>query len=184
MKKIFIFIAAIFSLNTAQAFINAPMVDMQSMITANAPANWTVGDYANYKMSIGSFLNGTMSMEVMRFDGTELEINQKLDLQIMQQDCTMVIDITTGETKSLVCNGQAQDTSGGNIEVIETRSEEVTVPAGTFNTTYIKAKETRQNSIMEQWADPYSVAVVGLVKMLTQSQMGEVKAVLTDFNKQ
>jgi hypothetical protein len=149
----------------------------------NEITNWNPGDKANYNLSVGTFLKGTMNMEVLSFDGSILALKQVMDLKVMKQDCEISLDVGTGEITKMVCNGQTQDPGAQDVEIIETRQEKVTVPAGTFDSTWVKAREKTQNTVSEQWVNPFDIPVLGMIKMKAASQMGEINAVLTSFVK-
>ena len=102
-----------------------------------------------------------------------------------KQNCEMTINPQTGETKKFVCNGQEQNADQGQVEVIDSKEDTITVPAGTFTCLYIKAKSTAQGQTNEiqQWANPKLVPVMGMVKTIAPSQMGEVNLELTSFKK-
>jgi hypothetical protein len=101
-----------------------------------------------------------------------------------KQDCDEVIDSTTGAVKSMVCNGQNQNPGdASDVEVIDSKEDTITVPAGTFTCLYIKAHSKSQNADIEQWANPKLVPVMGLVKALAPSQIGQVTVELTSFKK-
>jgi len=163
------------------------MTDLNKVVVNNQETqsgfSWAVGDTANYKLSIGGFINGTMVMTIKSVAADAVVIGQDMDLGFMgKQSCDMTINPNTGETKSMVCNGQAQDpNAGGPVEVIETKEDTVTVPAGTFTCLYIKAKQG-ENQI-EQWANPKLIPVAGMVKAIAASQMGPVNIELTSFKK-
>ncbi|MCE3010511.1 MAG: hypothetical protein LW875_07860 [Proteobacteria bacterium] len=152
-------------------------VDAQNM-------NWKVGDSASYNMK-GGFINGKMVMTIKSITGNEVVINQNLDLGFLgKQDCDATIDASNGQTKKLVCNGQEQQApSQGDIEVVDIKDDKITVPAGTFECLHIIAKNTKDNSEINQWANPKLVPVSGLIKAVTPSQIGTMTVELTSFKK-
>lgn len=164
------------------------MILVQTIITvfAMAMAGFTFheGDQANYKMNIASFINGTMSMTVTAVTADSVTMEQKVDMMGQAQSCISIMNPNTGEIKSITCNGQAQNPpAAGDIEVIETKEDTVTVPAGTFQTLYVKAKQKSQNQEIEQWINPKLIPVGGMVKMNTGTQLGPMTAELTSFKK-
>lgn len=147
--------------------------------------NLKVGDTANYKLNLGSLINGSMVMKVTEVAPEQVTISQDMDLGFAgKQSCQIKLNPNTGETTSLVCNGQNQKPGDrGDIELIETKEDTVTVPAGTFRCVYIRARQKSQNQEIQQWAAPREVPVFGMVKSLAPSQMGEVKIELKSFQK-
>lgn len=144
--------------------------------------DWKVGDSATYNLKAG-FIKGTMVMGVKAVAADSVTLTQDMDLGFMgKQACEIVLNPQTGETKSMVCNGQAQDPGqNGNVEIIESKEDTVTVPAGTFTCLYIKAKQDQ--NIVQQWINPKQVPVMGLVKTIAPSQIGDVNIELVSFKK-
>ncbi|MCB0393666.1 MAG: hypothetical protein KDD25_03870, partial [Bdellovibrionales bacterium] len=70
-----------------------------------------------------------------------------------------------------------------DLELIDMRHEKVTVPAGSFDSTYIKAKNKADGKITEQWANPQEITVVGMIKTSSETQFGKMDVVLTSFQK-
>lgn len=189
MKKMLLALA-MFASVSASAAVNLPVlmktITAQTMgdAAARGPFNWVVGDTASYKLNLASFINGTMTMTIKDVQATTVTIQQDLDIQIQKQSCTEVIDSTNGSVKSMVCNGQAQNPGdAGDITVIDSKEDTVTVPAGTFDCLYIKAHSKSQNADIEQWANPKLVPVMGMVKALMPSQIGQIDIELTSFKK-
>lgn len=168
------------TINTLVADINAAILHD---VEAQSPFNWKVGDQATYALNMGGFIKGSMVMGVKEVTSDKLVLTQDMDLGFMgKQSCEITMNPNTGETSSFVCNGQAQDPNqGGAIELIEQKEDTVKVPAGTFVCVYIKAKQGE--NIIQQWVNPREVPVMGLVKTLAPSQMGEVKVELVSFKR-
>lgn len=170
------------TINTVMSSVNETVM---GQIALNNPFNWVVGDTAVYNLTMATFIKGTMTMTIKDVQPTTVTIDQSMDLGFAgKQDCIEVIDSTTGAVKSMVCNGQNQnpgDTS--DVTVVDSKEDTVTVPAGTFVCLYIKAHSASQNTDMEQWANPKLVPVMGLVKALAPSQIGQVTIELASFKK-
>jgi hypothetical protein len=79
----------------------------------------------------------------------------------------------------MIVNGKEQAPPEQDIEVIEVKEDTVTVPAGTYKAVYIKAKDKKQNQEIEQWANPKEVAIMGMIKTISPSQLGKVNVELT-----
>jgi hypothetical protein len=162
--------------------INQSMLAQTQM---EGPFHFAVGDEASYKLNMGGFLNGTMGMKVAAVDadGT-VTINQDMSLMGQSQNCVEVLNPNTGEVKSFKCNGQDQKPGDqGDVEVVETKEDTVTVPAGTFTCLYIKAKQKTSNDVVEQWINPKEIPVFGLAKTIAPSQLGKVTIELTSFKR-
>jgi hypothetical protein len=149
--------------------------------------NFKQGDFAKYDMNIGSFIKGKMEMNVLDVTHEGVWLQQLVDLGFAgKQDVRQLLDPNTGEIKRYIVNGKEQTPPDrGNIEIIEQKQDTVQVPAGRFVCVYIKAniEVQGQKAVAEQWINPRDVAVMGLVKMVTQTQLGPMTAVLTSFKK-
>ena len=167
------------TINTLVADINSAILHD---VDAQAGFNWKEGDQATYNLKAG-FISGKMIMGVKTVAADTLVITQDMDLGFAgKQACEITMNPNTGETKSFICNGQAQDpNAGGAIELIEQKEDTVKVPAGTFVCVYIKAKQGE--NIIQQWINPKEVPVMGLVKTLAPSQLGEVSVELVSFKR-
>ncbi len=168
------------NINTVVADINAAVLHE---VEANGIFDWKVGDTSSYSLTLGSFIKGSMVMGVKAVAADAVVLTQDMDLGFVgKQSCEITMNPNTGETLSFVCNGQAQDPNqGGNVELIEQKEDTITVPAGTFTCIYIKAKQ--EQNIIQQWINPKQVPVLGLVKTIAPSQLGEVTILLTSFKK-
>lgn len=146
--------------------------------------DWKVGDTSSYNLNMG-FIKGTMVMSIKAIEGSIATLGQDLDLGFMgKQNCEVVIDMTNGETKRMTCNGKDQQTpEPGDVEVIEMTEQRVTVPAGTFDCVYIKARQKSQNQEIEQWVNPKIIPISGMAKSIAPSQFGKVTIELTSFKK-
>ena len=146
--------------------------------------SFKVGDEADYKLNMASFIQGTMKMTVKQSDSTALVIDQDVDLgQMGKQSCEETLNPSTGALKKLVCNGQDQSTADqGSQQVEQEKQDTITVPAGTFKCLYVKAKNTKDNSESELWLAPNQVPVGGMVKTLAPSQIGQVDVELSSFH--
>lgn len=187
MKLFFIALTMILSAAQANSINHVPTIlqsELSNIFASSEQREWKVGDSASYKLNMGGFINGSMVMTVKSYDAQGLLITQDMDLGFAgKQNCEMLIDPGTGKTKSLVCNGQNQDVGENNVEIIETKEATVTVPAGTFQAIYIKAKNNSDNSEIQQWVNPRDVPVFGLIKTIAPSQLGEVTIELTSFKR-
>jgi hypothetical protein len=146
--------------------------------------NWKVGDTTSYSIDM-SIIKGTMVMAVKDVQADAVTFTQDMDLGFAgKQACEMIINPNTGETKKMTCNGQDQSTDGaGEIEVVDQKEDTVTVPAGTFTCLYIKAKQKKDGSIVEQWINPKLIPVLGMAKTIAPSQFGPVTIALTSFKR-
>jgi hypothetical protein len=179
--------AEVIPVDLAQAFTQLVQVTQVGHLDEARNFNWKKGDEAKYNIRLGGFGRGTMVMSVMDIVSEGVWIQQLVDLGFLgRQDIRQLIDPQTGEVKKTIVNGQEQaPDANSEIEVIETRDENVTVPAGTFYCMYIKLKITNSQGVTnsENWVNPRQVPVMGLVKMVAQTQVGALNAELTSFKK-
>lgn len=156
------------------------VVAIQSQVSTLG-LKWKVGDQADYKMSIGGFINGTSHSFVREDNGTEIWIQQDMDMGMMgKQKVEILFEKATGQVKKILANGQEQTPpDASQMEIIEQKEDEVTVPAGTFKAIYVKIKNKSDNSIQEAWINPQDVPINGMVKALADSQFGKVTQELT-----
>lgn len=150
----------------------------------NAGLNFKVGDSASYSLDISSFIKGTMDISVKSVSQDAVVLDQAIAVMGQNQSCEETINPNTGAVSSMVCNGQAQDPgNNSDIEVVDSHEEKVTVPAGTFDTLYIKAHDKKANNDIEQWINPKLIPVLGMAKMNAPTQMGTMNLELTSFKK-
>lgn len=186
IKTIIIAISLVFSLNSSANTINNFISEINSVVLQDSESqmsfDWKVGDQATYNLKAG-FISGKMIMGVKAVSADQVVFTQDLELGFMgKQSCEITLNPNTGETISFVCNGQAQDPNqGGSVELIEQKEDTIKVPAGTFTCVYIKAKQG--DNIIQQWVNPRQVPVMGLIKTLAPSQLGEVNIELVSFKK-
>ena len=144
--------------------------------------NWKVGDQCDYKLNLGGFLNGTMIMSIREVTADGTWMVQDVDLQIQKQKIEALIDTNTGEIKKLLVDGKEQAVPKNDIEIVDQKQEQVTVPAGTFDSIHITIKDKANNGdLSEQWVNPRDIPIAGMVKSLANSQIGKVTIELTSF---
>ncbi|MCM2355037.1 MAG: hypothetical protein NDI63_15570 [Pseudobdellovibrio sp.] len=167
----------------AEVLFSSQKAVMQDVVAMGLP--WQVGDENNYKITMG-FLPGTMKMFVREInaDRTEAWLVQDVNLLIQKQKIEALIDMNTGETKKMLVDGQEQQVPASNYEIIDQKEAQVTVPAGTFRTMYIKIQDNGNNGqITEQWVNGRDIPVNGMAKSMSDSPLGKVTIELTSFKK-
>lgn len=164
----------------AQTIAQSLMGDVETMGFV-----FKVGDQANYSLNMGSMIKGSMVLGVKDVQSDAVTITQDMDLGFLgKQNCEMVINPNTGETKSFVCNGQQQKPGDkDDVTMVDSKEDTITVPAGKFICLWIKAHSKSQNADIQQWVSPKNVPILGLVKTIAPSQMGQVVMELTSFKK-
>ena len=189
-KTILLALSLAFTVNAKAVTINDVARDLTNTILSDVNPdgtfNWVVGDTASYNLKMG-FISGSMVMTIKVVEPAKLVIAQDMDLGFMgKQACEMTLNPQNGKLEKMTCNGQDQTPGDqGTTEVIDSKEDTVKVPAGTFTCLYIKAKQTAQGkeTIVQQWANPKLVPVMGLVKAISPTQLGEMNVELVSFKK-
>lgn len=146
--------------------------------------NWTVGDYADYKLNAG-FIPGKIHSVVREETSEGYWVQQDVDMMIQKQKIEILFDKNTGQVKKILVDGkEQQQPDQGDAEVVDIREENITVAAGTFDCMYVKMKNNRDNTEQQAWLNPELIPISGLILMKSPSQMGEVTMELTGYKKQ
>lgn len=148
--------------------------------------DWKVGDNMEYNLKI-SFLSGTSVRSVVsetEVDGRKaiwihntvsiLGQTQKIEQLVRREDGALIKLIVNGEEKELP--------DPGDVEIVEQDYREVTVPAGTFKSVWIKIN-TKDAKGVETWLNPRDTCMDGVLKIVTPTQMGTATMELTKFTK-
>ena len=110
-------------------------------------------------------------------------LQQDMDLGFMgKQKVETLIDKSSGAVLEMIVNDQKQTPPDPNdTEIVETKNDHITVPAGEFDCIYAKLHDKKQNQDAEAWINPKAVPIAGMLKQIAQSQMGPITIELTDF---
>lgn len=155
-----------------------------AMIEAQyAGLNWKVGDKANYSVK-GGILNGKIAGFVREDTGTQLWVQQDAELGVFgKQKVEILFDKADGSIKKLLVNGKEETPPDpSRSEVIEVKEDKITTPAGTFECVYAKIKDKQSGEISEAWVNPSKVPMVGMLKTIAPSQIGQVTVLLQSFS--
>lgn len=142
---------------------------------------WKVGDKANYNISVGTFIKGTSESFVRDVLTDEIWVQQDMDLGMAgKQKVEILFDRATGQVKKILANGQEQTLpDASSVEMVESKEDRVTVPAGTFDAIYFKIRNKSDGKIQEAWINPQEVPINGSVKVLGETPMGKMTQELT-----
>ncbi len=164
--------------------VNALQAQTLAQAQLNQGLNWHVGDQADYKISIGGFINGTSHTFVREDIGTSFWMEQDMDLGMMgKQKIEIQINKTTGAIEKLLANGQAQTApDAADQEVVDMHEDKVTIGMGSYDCIYAKIHSKKDNTFQEAWINPQLVPMMGLLKALADSQFGKVTQEATAFN--
>jgi hypothetical protein len=148
--------------------------------------NWKVGDFhkINIKFVFGG---GTGKKEVTKEEKSQNAVWLVTTMNLMGQNqkTEALYDRATAKVLKLIVNGKEQEVGGedGEIEIIEQKETEVTVPAGKFDCMYIKAKTNAQGqeTTIEAFINPIDVNIDGMLKMILGTQFGPLTLELASF---
>lgn len=189
-KKLFVAVVAIasFQAGAVVKFDLSGLHKLNAKILAEASESvlpFKVGDKADYSLNLAGFLQGTMNMLVREETAEGVWLEQNIDLQIQKQKVETLFDKSTGQVKKVLVDGQEQKLEPGEApEIIESRPDTVTVPAGTFECAYVKLRDKTQNTETELWVNPEVIAIMGMAKMVAQTEIGPLTLELASFLKQ
>ena len=166
-----------------EAIFASQQAQIQEEVIARG-LDWKVGQECNYKLNMGGFINGTMKMYVREIIADGIWMVQDIDLAIQKQKVEVLIDPANGQIKKMLVNGQEQQPPAADYELIDQKEDRITVPAGTFDASYLKIKDNaNKGAITEQWVNPRDIPLSGMVKTLSDSQFGKVTVELNSFKK-
>lgn len=180
MKKLFIAALAVISINAQAA--NLRLNDPVYHIPGLNNLNWKVGDYTNYDVT-SSFGNlGTMEKSATAVEGNGVWVKSELNAIGQKQLTEMLVDQSDGKILKYRENGQEKPVpTGGNLEVISEEGDTVTVPAGTFETIHIKAKQDGKD--FQVWVNPSQVPLDGTIQAIIDTGMFPVTLKLTKYGR-
>ena len=181
MKKILLSLAlALGVTGTAQAFDAGSFVTAMRVAATNG-LNWHVGDTADYNMKIG-FIPATVHTFVREDVGDAFWLQEDMSLLGQAQKVEILIDKNNGQIKKILVNGQEQKApEGGDYEIVETKEDRVTVPAGTFDVVYFKMRDKKTNQEQEAWVNPKLIPITGAAKSISPSQFGKAVQELSSY---
>ena len=188
MKRIG-FLVGLLALGFTQLSAHASLQDIATTVAKQSLAqvqealiNWKVGDRMNYKLTVGGFVEGTMNKAVTEDTGKTLWIEQIMDVLGQKNEVKIEINKEDGTVVKMIVNGEEQEAPTGEIEIISQEFTKVTVPAGTFECVYIKAKTEEVESI-ELWANPAETVMDGALKQKMNTGMVDITMELLSFEK-
>lgn len=145
--------------------------------------DWKVGDQNDYNLDMG-FIKGSMVMKCREISADGIWMDQDMDLGFAgKQQASMLIDPNTGEIKKMLVGGKEQEVPKQNIEVVEVKEANITVPAGTFDCIHARLKDKDNGQETNAWINPEKVPLSGMLKTIQPSQFGEINVELKSFKK-
>lgn len=192
MKKIFVSLFAVLAVlanntsaseNYASVVNEATMKVLTETVSPYNLINWKVGDKANFDISAGNFGKvGTMIKEVISEEGNNIWVQQKADLGFQKDESKMLMSRADGKILKLIHNGKEEAMPDDKIEIISQDSQDVTVPAGTFQSIHIVAKSTKIKKL-EAWINPRDTVMEGAIKQIITTDQIDITLELTSFKR-
>lgn len=145
-----------------------------------AGLDWRVGDKASYKLS-NILLNGTIDAFVREDTGTAYWMQQDMKVMGQAQKVEVLLNKSTGQIEKLLVNGKEEQVPASNVEIVEMKEANVTVPAGTFDCIYAKIKNKDDGKISQAWINGKVAPMTGQLKAVAESQFGEIIQEATSF---
>lgn len=149
--------------------------------------NWKVGDFHKFKVKF-LFGGGDGAKTVPSEDAAQNAVWLKNEMTLMGQKQTTetLLSRTDGKVLKLLVNGKEEDPNKGGdatVEILEQYEENVTVPAGTFKSMYVKLKTTAEGkeTEIEVWINPTAVGLDGQLKLVAKTQFGPLTLEVTEF---
>lgn len=168
-----------FEIDLGKSLVKATVQDV------NQGLDWTVGDTADYNLNMG-FISGTLHSAVREEVDRGFWVQQDANLGPMgEQVIEILYDKNTGQVLEVIANGKKQTPPDpSDMELIEMKEANITVPAGTFDCIYVKVRDNKENKESEGWVNPEQIPVGGMIKTIAPGPFGEIVVELTGFNKQ
>ncbi len=161
--------------------VNVAAVQALNMI------NWKVGDFHKFNVKFvfggGAGLKSVPSEDLAQ---NAVWLKNEMTLMGQKQVTETLLSRTDAKVLKLIVNGKEEDPNMGGdavIEILEQYEDDVTVPAGTFKSMYVKLKSTAQGqeTIIEVWINPTDVGLDGQLKLIAQTQFGPLTLEVTEF---
>lgn len=191
MSKLLSIIALVFCANVgASTNINQiNVIDALSIQQALLPSfttrilYWEVGQKMSHKISVMG-MEGTMDTEVKKETEVGYWLNQDISIAGQVQKVQLLISKEDATIIEMIVNGQKQTPpETPEVEILEQKTANITVPAGTFDCLYAKTKDVASGNIGEIWINPKLIPINGMLKMITKQQGFDIIAELVSFKK-
>jgi hypothetical protein len=159
--------------------------DLLRSVSTLSLINWKVGDSQDYKVVLSGFgMEGTLAKVATKEEnnGTAIWVKNEMKLPIMNDTQEILFDRNTAKVLKYIHNGKEEQLPDDKIEIVETKNEEVTVPAGTFKSTHVIAK-SKQVKQIDIWINPRDISLDGAAKMFMDQGQVKITMELTKFTK-
>lgn len=194
MKTSFLGLSLIAAMATAQVRAEISAVEIQQALrvltvldtvqSAQNLINWQVGDFQDLTVKM-IFGGGTSHKEASSEDRAQNAVWLKNTISLMGQNqvSEALLSRADGKILKLLVNGKEESIPDQKVEILEQAETTITVPAGTFDCMYIKARITSgsQTQELKMWANPVDINLDGELKAVIGSQFGDITMELKQF---
>ncbi|OQW53038.1 MAG: hypothetical protein A4S09_08025 [Proteobacteria bacterium SG_bin7] len=185
MKKLIAILALSVMGSMGFAAEQVDLVAVQTTITRHLTGviDWKVGQELNNKITLMG-MEGTMNVSVASETDKGYWLNQ--DISILGQNMTSeaLISKEDGTIIELKVNGQKQTPpEPPEMEIVEMKNTDITVPAGKYACVYAKLKDLKTNQITEAWLNQKEIPINNMLKMITSQQGMKLTSELVSFKK-
>lgn len=189
-KSILVILSLLFGGVIAQASLSQQIINAESLqrkFVTEAKIfgilNWKVGETTDHSLK-GGFIQGDMHTLVREEITEGFWLQEDINAMGQKIKAEVLVDKNTGEILQLIVNGEKQETPAKpDVEVIETKNEEIRVPKGTFQCLYVKLKDRNSGDVSQLWLNNEIIPITGMAKTIQPSQFGEMTLELTNFHK-
>ncbi|MDZ4662251.1 MAG: hypothetical protein SGJ18_11605 [Pseudomonadota bacterium] len=185
MIKIMSILALVLGANFSQANVVNALAIQQALLPSFTTQLifWEVGQKMEHKISVMN-LEGSMATEVKKETEVGYWLNQDVSIAGQEQKVQMLISKEDGTILEMIVNGQKQTPPATpEVEILEQKEANITVPAGTYDCLFVKVKDVATENISEVWINPKLIPINGMLKAILRQQGLEVAAELVSFKK-
>ncbi|MGE3261806.1 MAG: hypothetical protein AB7K68_08520 [Bacteriovoracia bacterium] len=133
--------------------------------------NWKVGEYSDMNIEGFGMPLGTIHKVVASEEGNFIWLNQQMDGSLIGKHLVEAkMDRATAKIVELKQDGKPQQIPDSKLEIIDQETASITVPAGTFETVHITAKDEKGQKI-QVWMNPRDIALDGAAQQIIEAQI-------------
>ncbi|MGZ3693459.1 MAG: hypothetical protein ACXWQO_04660 [Bdellovibrionota bacterium] len=133
--------------------------------------NWKVGEFGDMNIEGFGMPLGTIHKFVASEEGNFIWFQQDMAGSLIgNHKVEAKMDRATAKIVELKQDGKAQEIPDGKLEIISQDSASITVPAGTFESIHIVAKDSKGQQ-MEVWMNPRDITLDGAAQEIIKGQI-------------
>lgn len=166
---------ATFSVAQANSDVNALVrtIALSQITGVNAlnVINWKVGEYGDMNIEGFGMPLGTIHKFAASEEGNFVWLQQDMaGALIGNHKVEAKMDRATGKIVELKQDGKPQQIPDSKLEIIDQETASITVPAGTFETVHITAKDEKGQKI-QVWMNPRDITLDGAALQIIEAQI-------------